>query len=117
MIGSIAARASAALAFFVLLVAVVALQRRCGQNDLRFTNSLGTAIASIADADFDNLATTALAMRQNLGQRFAVMQVLRMTDHTDDDIGLRRGRYGHFVTVFIGLVILAFTYAVNIKLL
>lgn len=108
--------ASAAFALFVLLVAVVALQGWCGQDDLRFAHGLRAAIASITDAGFDSLAATALAMCQNLRQGFAVVQVLRMADHADDDVGLGRRGYRDFVAIFVGLVILAFTDATNLWL-
>lgn len=107
-------------ALFVLLIAVVAFvpfQGRRGQDDPRLAKGFGAAIASIADTSFDSHAAAALAMCQNLRQGFAVIQVLRMADHVDYDVGLGLGRgcYRDFVAVFVGFVILAD--AVHVRLM
>ncbi len=109
--------ALATFALFVLLVAIVAFKRRCGQDDVRLTHRFGAAIAAIADTGLDHRAATGVAMSQDLRKSLAVMQVVWMANHANDDIGFGGGGNGDFVAVFVGLMIFAFADAIHLRLM
>ncbi len=106
--------ALAAFALFVLLVAIVAFKRGRGQDDVRLPHGLRATVTAVADANFHGFAAAVFAVREYFRQGLAVMQVVWMANHANDDIGFGGGGNGDFVAVFVGLMIFALADAIHL---
>lgn len=101
----------ATLSLFVALVTVVPFQGRGGQDDLGVAYRFWPFVAPVTGGGLDGLAPAVAAVCQDIRQGLAVMQVVAVAGHADDDAGFRGGGNGNFVAALVPFMAFAFAFA------
>lgn len=83
----------ALFSFLITLIAVVSFEWLFRQDNVGITNLVFSLITSVTDRCFDDFTSAIFDVLEHFGKCMVVVNVVRVTHHTDNDVAFGRGGY------------------------